>query len=148
MEHAMATGCSASFILRSLPELRIQEWKTVYLKEHLDNQMLSIPRSCTGSELELKQAAVPIISLEQCRKWHKNFDVAPTMACAGHADGGHDSCDGDSGGPLVYSYDKNVWHLAGIVSTGGAICGDKEQPGIYTLVPCYVDWMENVINET
>lgn len=47
----------------------------------------------TGDELELKQAAIPIVSLEQCRKWHKDFDVAPTMICAGHADGGHDSCD-------------------------------------------------------
>ncbi|GFV47379.1 plasma kallikrein [Trichonephila clavipes] len=99
----------------------------------------------TGFELELKQAAVPIVSLEQCRKWHKFYDVAPTMVCAGHADGGHDSCQGDSGGPLVYSNDNKQWHLAGIVSTGGSICADKEQPGIYTLVPYYVDWIESTI---
>ncbi|XP_055943490.1 plasminogen-like [Argiope bruennichi] len=99
----------------------------------------------TGYELELKQAAVPIVSLEQCRKWHRFLDVAPTMVCAGHADGGHDSCQGDSGGPLVYTDDKNVWHIAGIVSTGGNICADKESPGIYTLVPYYVDWIERTI---
>ncbi|XP_035216984.1 ovochymase-1-like [Stegodyphus dumicola] len=46
----------------------------------------------TGSELELKQAAVPVVSLEKCREWHRFFNVAPTMVCAGHAEGGHDSC--------------------------------------------------------
>ncbi|CAL1266411.1 unnamed protein product [Larinioides sclopetarius] len=101
----------------------------------------------TGSELELKQAAVPIVSLEQCRKWHPSFDVAPSMVCAGHAEGGHDSCQGDSGGPLVYADDKNVWYIAGVVSTGGAVCGDKEQPGIYTLVPYYIDWIESKIKQ-
>ncbi|KAG8201951.1 hypothetical protein JTE90_027426 [Oedothorax gibbosus] len=82
----------------------------------------------TGYELELKQAVVPIISLEQCKKWHRFFDVAPSMVCAGYAEGGTDSCQGDSGGPLVYSHDKEIWYLAGIVSTGGSICADKEQP--------------------
>ncbi|GBL96334.1 Plasma kallikrein [Araneus ventricosus] len=101
----------------------------------------------TGSELELKQAAVPIVSLEQCRKWHQSFDVAPSMVCAGHAEGGHDSCQGDSGGPLVYADDKNAWHITGVVSTGGAVCGDKEQPGIYTLVPYYIDWIESKIKQ-
>ncbi|KAF8763866.1 Transmembrane protease serine 11A like protein [Argiope bruennichi] len=99
----------------------------------------------TGFELELKQAAVPIVSLDQCRKWHPSFDVVPSMVCAGHAEGGHDSCQGDSGGPLAYADEKNTWNLAGIVSTGGAVCGDKEQPGIYTLVPYYIDWIENTI---
>ncbi|GIX77686.1 plasma kallikrein [Caerostris extrusa] len=101
----------------------------------------------TGSELELKQAAVPIVSLEQCQKWHRFFEIAPTMVCAGHADGGQDSCQGDSGGPLVYSDDKDAWHLGGIVSTGGSICADKEQPGIYTLVPYYTDWIERTIKK-
>ncbi|XP_015903778.2 plasminogen [Parasteatoda tepidariorum] len=99
----------------------------------------------TGAELELKQAVVPVISLEQCRKWHRFYDVAPTMICAGHPEGGHDSCQGDSGGPLVYSEDRKKWHLGGIVSTGGSICAEKEQPGIYTLVPYYVDWIQKVM---
>ncbi|XP_054706603.1 ovochymase-1-like [Uloborus diversus] len=97
----------------------------------------------TGFELELKQAMVPIVSLETCNEWHRFFDIAPTMLCAGHKDGGHDSCQGDSGGPLVY-LENETWTLAGIVSTGGSICAAEKQPGIYTLVSYYISWIENV----
>lgn len=50
---------------------------------------------------------------------------------------------GDSGGPLVY-FEDDKWHLAGIVSTGGSICAAEEQPGIYTFVSYYMDWIRNV----
>jgi secreted trypsin-like serine protease len=47
-----------------------------------------------------------------------------------------DSCDGDSGGPLIL--DKKLY---GIVSWGRG-CGNASQPGVYTRVAAYEDWIQ------
>lgn len=46
---------------------------------------------------------------------------------------------GDSGGPLVCKLNE-IWHLVGITSWGEG-CGHREQPGVYTKVAEYVDWI-------
>ncbi|EDV55876.1 serine protease grass [Drosophila erecta] len=58
---------------------------------------------------------------------------------------GSDTCSGDSGGPLVtkVNYD-GVWRYLqlGIVSYGDAFC---QSPGVYTYVPHYIRWIQNVM---
>lgn len=91
----------------------------------------------------LQWALVPIISDATCGQpnvygtWGVGdglFD-AQRMVCAGSLAGGIDSCQGDSGGPM--------WRpdlVVGIVSWGFD-CAQPNQPGVYTRVSTYADWI-------
>jgi secreted trypsin-like serine protease len=59
------------------------------------------------------------------------------------------STQGDSGGPLLmksYSNDGPLWTVVGVVS-GGAGCGEKGLPRIYTRVDRYLDWIHSKLIE-
>ncbi|XP_067142968.1 serine protease 27-like [Centruroides vittatus] len=94
----------------------------------------------------LKQVAVPIISYKSCKQLYKNIiDINGKMICAGHKEGGLDSCKGDSGGPLVMKK-KGIWFLVGIVSSGKS-CAEVKYPGIYTKVTSYDKWIKKTIKK-
>ncbi|XP_029442806.1 plasma kallikrein [Rhinatrema bivittatum] len=87
----------------------------------------------------LQKAEVPLISNEECQASYVNHRILNLMACAGYEQGGIDACKGDSGGPLVCEYDK-IWYLIGITSWGEG-CGRPGQPGVYTKVTEFRDWI-------
>ncbi len=62
--------------------------------------------------------------------------------CAGGVEN-QDSCNGDSGGPLVDEPKSSGQYMTlyGIVSAGSVKCGIG-QPGIYTRVDHYIDWIK------
>lgn len=66
--------------------------------------------------------------------------IDQSQYCAHDPIGSQDSCKGDSGGPLqtIRSYSK-LPKVVGIVSFGIG-CG-QGQPGIYTRVAHYIDWI-------
>lgn len=61
------------------------------------------------------------------------------MTCAGGIKAGEDSCNGDSGGPMTRAQ-GNDRVLVGLVSWGKG-CAQAGQPGIYTAVSAYRDWI-------
>merc|ERR1711935_457813 len=70
----------------------------------------------------------------------------PDLDGDGLLDGGKDSCQGDSGGPLTCVFNKQPI-LTGIVSWGIG-CADKGQPGVYTDVAEYVEWIHEKCAES
>ncbi|XP_055272418.1 plasma kallikrein isoform X3 [Moschus berezovskii] len=87
----------------------------------------------------LQKANIPLISNEECQKSYRDYTITKQMICAGYKEGGKDACKGDSGGPLVCQHEE-TWQLVGITSWGEG-CARREQPGVYTKVAEYMDWI-------
>ncbi|XP_060875249.1 serine protease nudel isoform X2 [Metopolophium dirhodum] len=85
----------------------------------------------------MREVEVPILA--ECT--HKS-DIDGKEICAGYLSGGHDTCQGDSGGPLLCREPNNLnkWYVAGIVSHGEG-CARPMEPGVYTRVALYMDWI-------
>ncbi|CAL8382114.1 unnamed protein product [Arctogadus glacialis] len=89
----------------------------------------------------LQQAALPLLSNEECSlSWGNNM-ISDVMICAGAA--GATSCMGDSGGPLVCQKD-NVWTLVGIVSWGSSRCSTST-PAVYARVTELRGWVDQML---
>uniref|UniRef100_A0A8C0W1G6 Peptidase S1 domain-containing protein n=1 Tax=Castor canadensis TaxID=51338 RepID=A0A8C0W1G6_CASCN len=82
---------------------------------------------------------VNLISSTDCKKVYKDL-LGKTMLCAGIKDSKTNTCNGDSGGPLVCNDS-----LQGIVSWGTFPCGQPNDPGVYTQVCKYTNWINNTI---
>ena len=100
----------------------------------------------------LNVVSLPLLSTDTCESklnlsTDKSAPFTNNMVCAGDTvNGGLDSCQGDSGGPLVVeSIDQNETQQIGIVSFGFG-CGDSDNPGVYTKVANYTEWINNQIN--
>ncbi|XP_013364389.1 PREDICTED: kallikrein-1 [Chinchilla lanigera] len=85
---------------------------------------------------ELQCVDLKILPKKKCEDAHVS-KVTDSMLCAGHLEGGKDTCVGDSGGPLVCD-----GMLQGITSWGHSPCGLPKTPGIYTNVKQYLEWIE------
>ena len=69
----------------------------------------------------------------------KIFD---TTFCA--VDARQKTCRGDSGGPVL----DHTGNIIGIVSWGKRQCLGDGQPGVYTRVAAYADWVDSVISDS
>ncbi|XP_021025129.1 plasma kallikrein [Mus caroli] len=87
----------------------------------------------------LQKATIPLVPNEECQKKYRDYVINKQMICAGYKEGGTDACKGDSGGPLVCKH-SGRWQLVGITSWGEG-CARKDQPGVYTKVSEYMDWI-------
>lgn len=84
---------------------------------------------------------LPLISNDKCRE-HKTGIRSSKQICTLDPKGGKDACQGDSGGPLV-CYDNKITYQLGIVSYGRG-CGSPSDPGVWTRIDKYMDWIRNV----
>ncbi|XP_005692807.1 PREDICTED: kallikrein-7 isoform X2 [Capra hircus] len=82
---------------------------------------------------------VKLISPQDCRKVYKDL-LGDSMLCAGIPNSSTNACNGDSGGPLMC---KGT--LQGVVSWGSFPCGQPNDPGVYTQVCKYVDWIKETM---
>ncbi|XP_064476899.1 plasma kallikrein-like [Ornithodoros turicata] len=91
----------------------------------------------------LREVALPVITRDVCQEQLPEYTIAESMICAGHEDGGRDTCSGDSGGPLMYEAEEG-WTLAGVVSTGSG-CAHAKKPGVLSSIAYYVPWILEVV---
>ncbi|XP_034627936.1 plasma kallikrein [Trachemys scripta elegans] len=87
----------------------------------------------------LQKATIPLISNEECQTRYQQDRITDKMLCAGYREGGKDACKGDSGGPLSCKHEE-IWYVVGITSWGEG-CARPEQPGVFTKVAEYADWI-------
>ncbi|XP_058788822.1 serine protease nudel-like [Phymastichus coffea] len=88
----------------------------------------------------LQEVEVPIVPC-------KHFpDRNAAEICAGYKLGGRDACQGDSGGPLMCRDSNLEWYIGGVVSHGIG-CARVNEPGAYTKVSYFVDWINDIIND-
>ncbi|XP_004644714.1 kallikrein-7 [Octodon degus] len=88
---------------------------------------------------ELMCTNVNLIDPSECKKVYKEL-LGKSMLCAGIKDSKTNTCNGDSGGPLMC---KGT--VQGIVSWGTFPCGQPNDPGVYTQVCKYSDWVKQTI---
>ncbi|CAH0718142.1 unnamed protein product, partial [Brenthis ino] len=104
--------------------------------------------------IQLQAAVVDFINTSQCdlvlhpyhnRNWN---GLQSHQLCAGLLDGGVDTCQGDSGGPLQVKIPltegDNIYWVLGITSFGVG-CGGTNQPGVYSRVSSFIDWIEEQV---
>ncbi|KAF7408478.1 hypothetical protein HZH66_003015 [Vespula vulgaris] len=97
----------------------------------------------------MQKVSVRVVENSICREWYasqgKSTRVESQQMCAGHEEGGRDTCWADSGGPLmVGNHPDGSMMVVGVVSSGVG-CARPRLPGIYTRVSEYVTWITQQI---
>ncbi|KAF5406333.1 Scavenger receptor class A serine protease [Paragonimus heterotremus] len=109
------------------------EAETIATKlQHVELTIISA-QNCTYNYLSLKTLKTPFGML-----------IPERIICAGHPQGGRDSCNHDSGGPLLCQR-SGQWYVIGVISFGYE-CALPGLPGVHTSVADYIPWIENVLN--
>jgi len=85
----------------------------------------------SGYPERMHEASLPVVSDTYARKVYGRLFVPALMVAAGET--GVDTCVGDSGGP-AFAQTPGGPRQIGITSFGGARCGARDQPGVYTEV--------------
>ncbi|EHB11811.1 Kallikrein-7, partial [Heterocephalus glaber] len=82
---------------------------------------------------------VNLIPHNECKKVYKDL-LGQSMLCAGIKDSKTNTCNGDSGGPLMCR-----GTVQGVVSWGTFPCGKPNDPGVYTQLCKYTNWVKNTM---
>ncbi|XP_016061461.1 PREDICTED: kallikrein-7-like [Miniopterus natalensis] len=88
---------------------------------------------------ELMCTNVRLISYQDCKKVYKDL-LGKSMLCAGIPNSKTNACNGDSGGPLICQ-----GTLQGLVSWGTFPCGQPNDPGVYTQVCKFTNWIKETM---
>ncbi|CAF3883433.1 unnamed protein product, partial [Rotaria sp. Silwood1] len=76
---------------------------------------------------------------------NKSLFDTQVQFCAALYEGGKDTCQGDSGGPIL-QWLGDQWEQVGITSFGKG-CALKGDPGIYTRLAYYHEWIDTIAEE-
>ncbi|XP_058448159.1 serine proteinase stubble isoform X3 [Malaya genurostris] len=96
----------------------------------------------------LQEVTVPVIENKICETMYRSAGyiehIPHIFICAGWKKGGYDSCEGDSGGPMVIQRPDKRFLLAGVISWGIG-CAEANQPGVYTRISEFRDWINQIL---
>ncbi|SPP73931.1 blast:Serine proteinase stubble [Drosophila guanche] len=97
----------------------------------------------------LQEVAVPVINNTICESMYRTAGyiehIPHIFICAGWKKGGYDSCEGDSGGPMVLQREADKrFQLGGVISWGIG-CAEANQPGVYTRISEFRDWINQIL---
>lgn len=96
----------------------------------------------------LQEVSVPVINNTVCESMYRSAGyiehIPHIFICAGWRRGGFDSCEGDSGGPMVIQREDKRFLLAGVISWGIG-CAEPNQPGVYTRISEFRDWINQIL---
>ncbi|XP_066147086.1 serine proteinase stubble [Euwallacea fornicatus] len=96
----------------------------------------------------LQEVSVPVINNTVCESMYRSAGyiehIPHIFICAGWRKGGFDSCEGDSGGPMVIQREDKRFLLSGIISWGIG-CAEPNQPGVYTRISEFRDWINQIL---
>jgi len=96
----------------------------------------------------MQEVDLPIINNTMCESMYRDAGyvehIPEIFICAGYAVGGKDSCEGDSGGPMVVQREDGRFMLSGVISWGIG-CAEKNQPGVYTRISEFKDWINQIL---
>ncbi|XP_063697795.1 serine proteinase stubble [Culicoides brevitarsis] len=96
----------------------------------------------------LQEVTVPVIKNDICEGMYRAAGyiehIPHIFICAGWKKGGYDSCEGDSGGPMVIQRHDKRFLLAGVISWGIG-CAEPNQPGVYTRISEFRDWINQIL---
>lgn len=98
----------------------------------------------------LLKVDLKIVNNTECSNLYRNEPslnrgIVDSQLCAGDSISEKDTCQGDSGGPIFANTTNErqvVFHIVGITSFGKACA---LQPGVYTRVSHYLDWIESIV---
>ncbi|XP_037967408.2 serine proteinase stubble [Plutella xylostella] len=97
----------------------------------------------------LQEVEVPVINNTACEAMYQaagyNEHIPNIFICAGLRRGGADSCEGDSGGPMVVQRDRDRRFVLGGVISWGIGCAEPNQPGVYTRISEFRDWINQIL---
>jgi secreted trypsin-like serine protease len=95
-----------------------------------------------GSPQALQNVTVPLWTNQACQVAYSQYDITPSMICAGVA--GKDSCQGDSGGPMICQ-ENGQWVHCGIVSWGIG-CAREGYPGVYGRTSFFLQFIRDTLD--
>ncbi|KAG5669666.1 hypothetical protein PVAND_017549 [Polypedilum vanderplanki] len=99
----------------------------------------------TSTSQYMKFVSMPIIENDDCNVAY-NGSVNERKICT-DTTGGRSTCFGDFGAPLIVerNNEKILIGIANLKYMGGCTVG---QPGVFTRVTSYLDWIDDITNET
>ncbi|XP_052077253.1 atrial natriuretic peptide-converting enzyme-like [Mytilus californianus] len=99
---------------------------------------------------DLREAKLHVLSDEECRtntvpsEQEVNTNIT---YCAGYKFGVISGCQGDSGSPMMCEDHMGKWKLAGVMSSGAAMCGTfTNTANRFTKLSTMMEWIDYVIN--
>ncbi|XP_071404153.1 acrosin-like [Pithys albifrons albifrons] len=131
--------CSPYIQLACVPDVNLRVSELIYC--FVAGWGATTARASSSSDV-MQEAMVHLIDLKLCNssQWYAG-KIHTNNLCAGYPQGTIDTCQGDSGGPLMCKDTVADYYWVVGVTSWGKGCARAKQPGVYTSVQHFHDWI-------